>query len=69
MQGDLQTESKTIVVEDKVLYAAKCEKCGAKMYPRSLLKPHLSRHQRRHHWFITELRKLQYTMQHMRDLA
>ena len=61
--------SKSIVIENKILRAVKCEKCGAKMYPTSLLRPHLNRHQRRHRWFMTELRKLQHTMAHMRDIA
>jgi uncharacterized OB-fold protein len=69
MQSASNGNSKAIVIENKVLRAAKCEKCGAKMYPTSLLRPHLNRHQRRHLWFITELRKLQYTMAHMRDIA
>ena len=45
------------------------EKCGAKMYPTSLLKPHLTRHRRRQRWFNAEMRKLQYTFSHMRDIA
>jgi methionyl-tRNA synthetase len=49
--------------------AAKCDKCGAKLYPQSLLEPHLSRHRRRKRWFNAELRKLQYTFSHMRDIA
>jgi methionyl-tRNA synthetase len=69
MQASLNGNSKSIVIENKILRAAKCEKCGAKMYPTSLLRPHLNRHQRRQHWFMTELRKLQYTMAHMRDIA
>jgi len=69
MQASLNGNSKSIVIENKILRAAKCEKCGAKMYPTSLLRPHLNRHQRRQHWFMTELRKLQYTMSHMRDIA
>jgi hypothetical protein len=69
MEAFLPPESKMITVENKSFQAAKCEKCGAKMYPTSLLKPHLYRHQRRHDWFMTELKKLQYTMAHMRDLA
>jgi hypothetical protein len=69
MQTTPQDNSKTILIADKTFQAAKCEKCGAKMYPRSLLQPHLTRHQRRHDWFMKELRKLQYTMAHMRDSA
>jgi hypothetical protein len=62
-------DSKTIEIENQSLLAAKCEKCGAKIYPRSFLEPHLTRHQRRQRWFIKELKKLQYTMAHMRDIA
>jgi len=69
MEAGSNGNSKAIVIENKTLHAVKCEKCGAKMYPTSLLRPHLSRHQRRHRWFMTELRKLQYTMAHMRDIA
>jgi uncharacterized OB-fold protein len=69
MQTTAQDNSKEILIEDKALPAAKCEECGAKMYPRSLLRPHLTRHQRRQRWFMKELRKLQYTMAHMRDMA
>ena len=47
----------------------KCDECGAKIYPGALLQPHITRHQRRQRWFVKELRKLQYTMAHMRDLA
>jgi uncharacterized OB-fold protein len=69
MQSPSTQESKVIRIEDKSFEAAKCGKCGAKMYPRSLLKPHLYRHQRRHEWFMTELKKLQHTMDHMRDFG
>ena len=69
MQSSSQDNSKTILIEDKTFQAVKCEKCGAKMYPRSLLQPHLTRHQRRQQWFMKELRRLQYTMARMRDSA
>jgi len=69
MQTTAQDNSQAILIEDKSLPAAKCEECGAKMYPRSLLQPHLTRHQRRQRWFMKELRKLQYTMARMRDMA
>jgi uncharacterized OB-fold protein len=62
-------DSKTIQIENKSLPAAKCEECGAKIYPRSFLQPHLTRHQRRHRWFMKELKKLQYTIAHMRHSA
>lgn len=69
MQTDAQDNPQAILIENKTLPAATCEKCGAKMYPSSLLQPHLTRHQRRQRWFMRELRKLQYTMAHMRDIA
>jgi hypothetical protein len=69
MQSPLRRDSEAIQFENKSFQAVKCEKCGAKMYPQSLLKPHLTRHQQRQRWFMTELRKLQYTMAHMRDIA
>lgn len=69
MQTTSQENSKAIVIEDKALPAAKCEECGAKIYPGSLLQPHITRHQRRQRWFVNELKKLQYTMAHMRDLS
>ena len=69
MQSTAQDNSEAIVIENQALPAATCEECGAKIYPRSLLQPHIIRHQRRQRWFVKELRKLQYTMAHMRDLA
>ena len=68
MQATARDDTKAILVEDQALPAAKCEECGAKIYPRSLLEPHVTRHQRRQRWFVKELKKLQYTMAHMRDL-
>ena len=69
MQPALQSGSKIISIEERNLRAVRCEKCGAKMYPTSLLKPHLTRHRRRQRWFNAEMRKLQYTFSHMRDIA
>jgi hypothetical protein len=65
----LGDNSKTIQIDNQNLPAAKCEECGAKIYPRSFLQPHLTRHQRRQRWFMKELKKLQYTIAHMRDSA
>jgi len=62
-------KSNVISFDRRNLHGVKCEKCGAKMYPRSLLRPHLSRHRRRQRWVNSELRKLQYTFAHMRDIA
>ena len=69
MQLVTQISPKIISIEKRNLRGAECEKCGAKMFPESLLKPHLTRHRRRKRWFNTELRKLQYTFTHMRDFA
>lgn len=69
METGSQNNAKVISIDQRNLRAAKCEKCGAKMYPKTLLEPHLTRHRRRQRWFHTELRKLQYTFSHMRDIA
>jgi uncharacterized OB-fold protein len=69
MQAAASSESKIISIDKRNLQAVKCEKCGAKMYPMSLLESHLTRHRRRQRWFNAELRKLQHTFSHMRDIA
>lgn len=69
MQPVTQFSPKIISIEKRNLRGVKCEKCGAKFFPESLLKPHLTRHRRRQRWFNTELRKLQHTFSHMRDFA
>ena len=69
MQADPGNNQKVISVETMRFRAARCRKCGAKMYPTSLLKPHLTRHRRREHWLNLELSKLRYIMTHMRDFA
>jgi hypothetical protein len=68
MQSTAQDNSNEIVIDNQALPAATCEKCGAKIYPHSILESHRARHQRRQRWYVKELRKLQYTMAHMRDL-
>ena len=69
MQSTAQDNSNEIVIDNQALPAATCEECGAKIYPDSFLQSHRERHQRRQRWYVKELRKLQYTMAHMRDLA
>jgi hypothetical protein len=69
MQPASRNDSKLISIDKRNLRAARCEKCGAKMFPRSLLEPHLTRHRRRQRWFNVELRKLQDTFSRMRDIA
>lgn len=69
MQSASAKQAKIISLDRTDLRAARCDKCGAKLYPQSLLEPHLSRHRRRKRWFNAELRKLQYTFSHMRDIA
>jgi len=69
MKAVATLESKVISLDRQNFRAAKCDKCGAKMYPQSLLEPHLTRHRRRQRWVNAELRKLQHTFAHMRDIA
>ena len=69
MESTTQDNSEAIIIENQALPAATCEECGAKIYPRSHLQPHMTRHQRRQRWFVKEIKQLQYTMAHMRDLA
>jgi uncharacterized OB-fold protein len=69
MRPVLDSESNVISIAERNLRAAKCQKCGAKVYPTSLLESHLTRHRRRQRWFNAELKKLQYTFSHMRDIA
>ena len=69
MESALTKNSNVISLDQHNFRAVKCEKCGAKMYPKSLLEPHLTRHRRRQRWVNAELRKLQYTFAHMCDIA
>jgi uncharacterized OB-fold protein len=64
-----RNHSKIISIDRRNLRAAQCEECGAKIYPASLLEPHLIRHRVRQRWFNAELRKLQFTFTHMREIA
>lgn len=65
----LSSNASAIIYHKTSLAAAKCGKCGAKMYPRSLLRPHLNRHQRKELWFAAELRQLQSRFARMREVA
>jgi hypothetical protein len=69
MQPKSRDDSKIISIDSRRLRAARCEKCGTKIYPRALLDRHLSRHRARQRWFNAELKKLQLTFSHMRDIA
>jgi uncharacterized OB-fold protein len=69
MAASSRDTAKIISLDRTTLRAAKCEKCGAKLYPQSMLEPHLSRHRRRQRWFNAEIRKLRHTFSHMRDIA
>jgi hypothetical protein len=69
VETEPKNNSKVISIDRQVLRAARCEKCGAKMYPQSLLELHLTGHRRRQRWFNSEMRKLRYTFSHMRDIA
>ena len=54
-----------ISIANKKLHAAKCAQCAAKIYPSSLLKPHLARHRLKQESLVTELKELQNTIQRM----
>ena len=69
MAPALVKKSNVISLDRQNLRAAECAKCRAKIYPAALLEPHLTRHRRRQRWVNAELRKLQYTFAHMRDIA
>ena len=69
MTAASRKSAKIIALETTTLEAAKCDKCGAKIYPESLLGAHLIRHQARRRWFDAEIKKLQFTLSHMRDFA
>jgi hypothetical protein len=61
--------TKVIAIERTEFRAVQCEHCGAKMYPQSLLQPHLDKHRLHQRWLNSELRKLQETFSRMRDIA
>ena len=69
MEPAATKRSNVISFERKEFRAVKCEKCGAKMFPQSLLQPHLFNHRRHERWLTGELRKLQDTFSRMRDIA
>jgi len=69
MEPAAARSAKVIAIERKEFRAVKCEQCGAKMYPKSLLQPHMSNHRRHQRWLNSELRKLQDTFSRMRDIA
>ena len=58
MQAAIRVQSNDIFSNSKTFRAAVCEQCGAKMYPKSLLKSHLYRHRIQQRWLTTELKKL-----------
>jgi uncharacterized OB-fold protein len=66
MRTAVASTTVAISIDNKKLHAAKCAECGAKMYPSSLLKPHLARHRLQQESLLTELRKLQNSIERMR---
>jgi hypothetical protein len=66
MRTALASNGVAISIANKKLHAAKCAECGAKIYPTSLLKPHLTRHRLKHESLLTELRQLQVTIERMK---
>jgi hypothetical protein len=69
MRSLTSRDASAIVYNETSLAAAKCRKCGAKMYPPSLLTPHLNQHQQKERWFAMELRKLQNKFRRMREFV
>ena len=69
METAAATSSRVIAIERTKFRAVQCEHCGAKMYPKSLLQPHLDKHRLHQRWLNSELRKLQDTFSRMRDIA
>lgn len=69
MEPATARRSNVISFERKEFRAVKCEICGAKMFPKSLLDIHLTKHRRHRRWLNGELRKLQDTFSRMRDSA
>lgn len=69
MQTALGNNPKVISIAKMRFRAVKCRKCGAKMYPTSLLQPHLTRHRLREQRLNLELSKLRQVMNHMREFA
>ena len=55
-----------ISIANKTLHEAECVECGAKIYPSSLLKPHLARHRLKHESLVTELRDLHVAIERMK---
>ena len=55
-----------ISIANKKLHAAECVECGAKIYPSSLLKPHLARHRLKHESLVTELSELHVAIERMK---
>jgi uncharacterized OB-fold protein len=66
MRTALASNRVAISIANKKLHAAKCDECGAKIHPSSLLKPHLAGHRLKHESFVTELRELQFTIERMK---
>ena len=69
MEPAAAQRSNVISIDDKKFRAVKCEICGAKMFPQSLLQQHLENHRLHQRWINGELRKLQNTFSRMRDIA
>jgi uncharacterized OB-fold protein len=69
MESTNARRANVIALEHQHFRAVRCEICGAKMFPKSLLEPHLSNHRRHQRWLNGELRKLQETFSRMREIA
>lgn len=68
MQAAIRVQPAENFGNGKTLKAVVCERCGAKIYPATLLKPHQHRHRLLQRWFNAEIKRLQQTIKHMRTL-
>jgi hypothetical protein len=64
MERSIDRRFTVILVENTMVRAAVCERCGAKIYPTKLLQSHLLRHQFKQHRLQRELKELQFAVAH-----
>jgi hypothetical protein len=63
---NVNSNESAINIDNNVLRAALCHRCGTKIYPASELEAHMDRHQLKDMFLEGELKKLQYSMNRMR---
>jgi hypothetical protein len=68
MQAAIYVQPAENFANGKTFKAVVCARCGAKIYPAKLLKPHQHRHRLLQRWFDAEIKSLQNIIKHMRTL-